>query len=250
MFTEYLRKYAVHYHLNQGITVCSVKNQVDGIVLAKGLLYELVDRKTALYLSGGSMRSLYEVLAKEETIIPGAVGLIDERFGPPMHANSNEKMIKESGFLRYLQMLDIPFYSVLQSKKDREEAADAYDEKVRSLQSTFQKQIGLIGIGPDGHISSVIPNRKDFHNPWFDPERQHLLVSEFDDPNSKYKERVGMTFLGLSMLDSVIILAFGEQKKEALDLLFETGKEEDLPARFFKRPEIADKTVLITDQPV
>jgi 6-phosphogluconolactonase/glucosamine-6-phosphate isomerase/deaminase len=258
MLTEYLDKHTIRYHTNQGITVCNVMDQTTGIELAKELLYEIVDKNTVLYLSGGSMQRLYELMAKEETILPGAVGLIDERFGEPMHENSNEKMINGTGFLKYLTFHDIPFYPILKQGESRTEAAIAYDEKVRSLHATFQKHIGLIGIGPDGHISSVIPNRprstdgtsKGFHNPWFDADRQHLLVSEFDDTDSHYKERVGMTFLGLSMLDRLFILAFGDSKQPMFELMFADGSEEEIPARFFKRKELAEKTLLITDQQV
>lgn len=248
MVFEYLTTHGVHYHSNQGITVCNVADITAGVELVKEILYEIVDGKTVVYLSGGSMQALYEQLAHEERLVPGAVGLIDERFGEPMHRNSNEKMISETKFLNYLTHRDIPFYSILQKGKGREEVATAYDEKVRSLHTTFQKNIGLIGIGPDGHISSIIPNRSDFHNPWFDPDRANLLVSEFNDPNSHYKERVGMTFLGLSMLDFLIVLAFGDSKQPMFEALFSEGSEQDIPARFFKRPEIAQKTLLITDQ--
>lgn len=250
MFTDYLNKYSIRYHLNQGITVCNVKDIEAGIELAKGLLYDIVDKNSVLYLSGGSMQRLYELFAKEETILPGAVGLIDERYGEPMWDNSNEKMINDTKFLKYLTFHNIPFYPIIQKGKNREEAATAYDEKVRSLHATFQKHIGIIGIGPDGHTSSIIPNRSDFHNPWFDANRQHLLVDEFNDPNSHYKQRIGMTFLGLSMLDQTIILAFGDSKQPMFELMFADGKEEEIPARFFKRPEIAAKTLLITDQQV
>jgi 6-phosphogluconolactonase/glucosamine-6-phosphate isomerase/deaminase len=250
MFLDYLNKHGIHYHENQGITVCNVQDKTSGVELIKELLYDMVDRKTMVYLSGGSMQTLYEQLAKEERLIPGAVGLIDERFGEPMHLASNEKMITETRIFKYLTFRDIPFYPILQKGKNREEVAAAYDEKVRSLHTTFQKHIGILGIGPDGHTSSVIPNRPDFHDPWFDPERQHLLVSEFNDPNSHYKERVGMTFLGLSMLDVLIIAAFGDSKQPMFEAMFSDGSEEDIPARFFKRPEIAKKTILITDQQV
>lgn len=248
--TEFLTKYSIRNHLNQGITICNVPDASTGIELAKGLLYEIVDKNTVLYLSGGSMQRLYEMLAKEERLEPGAIGIIDERFGEPMHSNSNEKMISDTKLIRYLTFRDIPFNGVLQQGKTREEVAAAYDEKVRSLHATFQKHIGLIGIGPDGHISSIIPNRKDFHNPWFDANRQHVLVSEFNDPNSHYKERVGMTFLGLSMLDYLLVMAYGDSKQPMFNLMFESGNEEEIPARFFKRPEIAAKTLLITDQQV
>src|SRR6266550_3278411 len=102
MITDYFSKYAIPHHPNQGITVCSVKDQEAGVELTKGLLSEIVDKNTVLYLSGGSMQRLYELLAKEETILPGAVGLIDERFGALMHDNSNEKMIDTTKFFRYL----------------------------------------------------------------------------------------------------------------------------------------------------
>ena len=181
--------------------------------------------------------------------MPGAVGLIDERYGPPLHSNSNQLMVRDTGFLRYLEIRDIPFYSVLVDK-EREETADAYDEKVRELNAVFPKSVGLLGIGPDGHTSSIIPNRPDFHNPWFEADRKHLLVSEFNDPKSHYKERVGMTFLGLSMLDLLIIPVFGFTKQNALEQMFGDGSEKEIPARFFKRPDIAKKTLLITDQSV
>jgi len=255
---EYLKNHAIHYHLNQGITVCNVTDIEAGSELAKEILYEIVDKNSVLYLSGGRMQRLYELFAKEETIIPGAVALIDERFGEPMHETSNEKMITETKFIRYLTFRDIPFYPILKSGKSREEVAAAYDEKVRSLQATFRRHIGIIGIGPDGHTSSIIPNRsgstdgkvKGFHNPWFDADRQHLFISEVNDQDSHYKERVGMTFLGLSMLDTLIILAFGDSKQPMFELMFSDGSEEDIPARFFKRPDIAKKTLLITDQQV
>lgn len=258
MVLDYLNKHTIHYHVNQGITICNVSDITAGVELVKEILYEVVDRKTVLYLSGGSMQALYEQLAREERLMPGAVGLIDERFGEPMHLASNEKMIRETRLLKYLTFKEVPFYSVLQKGKGREETAAAYDEKIRSLHTTYRKHIGLIGIGPDGHISSVIPNRPDFHDPWFDPDRQHLLVSEFNDPNSHYKERVGMTFLGLSMLDFLIVPVFGDSKQPMFELMFADGSEglqqsqaeQEIPARFFKRPEIAKKTILITDQQV
>jgi 6-phosphogluconolactonase/glucosamine-6-phosphate isomerase/deaminase len=246
----YLSLHRILHHENHGVTVCGVAEKEAGIELGKALLAEIVNKKTMLYLSGGSLQTLYEQLAKEDSIHPGAVGLVDERFGEPMHADSNQKMISDTGLLRILSLQNIPFYPILQSDKDREEVAQAYDGKVRTWQAVYQQHIGLLGIGPDGHISSVIPNRPNFHNPWFDTARQHLLVSEFDDPKSKYKERVGMTFLGLSMLDVLIVFVFGDNKQATLEKVFEDGPETEIPARFFKRPEIAKKTLLITDQRV
>jgi 6-phosphogluconolactonase/glucosamine-6-phosphate isomerase/deaminase len=175
--------------------------------------------------------------------------VVDERFGEKLHERSNEMMMKESGLLRYLELQNIPFYPILQSK-GREETADLYDEKVRELHAIFQRSVALLGIGSDGHTAGIAGNRKDFKNPLFDKERQHLLVSEFHDEAGMFQERVTMTFLGLSMTDLLVVLVFGDDKKEALNWMFADGSEEEIPARFYKRPDIAQKTIIITDQAI
>lgn len=250
---QYLNRLNVLHHSNQGITVAKVQNAEAGIDLTKSLLYEFTDKKTILYLSGGrTPKELYKTLAHEEIIEPGAIGMIDERYGKKFHENSNEKMLQGSGLLRYLQIKNIPFYPIIISNdQTREDASETYDGKVRSLTTTFQQSIGIMGIGADGHTSSIAPNRKaDFSNPMFEKERQHCMVSDFNDPKSHYGQRIGMTFLGLSLLDMLIVLVFGEDKKEALENIFEEGPEEVIPGRFYKRTNIAPKTLFITDQQI
>lgn len=244
---QVLKEKNILAHENQGVTVAKVTEPQAGLNLVKNILYEIVNKKTMLYLSGGSLQSLYEMLAQEGEIIPAAVGLVDERYGKKFHPNSNEKMIQDTQFLRYLHMRDIPFYPILQDKS-REETAEAYDKKFRELNIIYPKSVGLLGIGPDGHTSSIIPNRPDFHNPWYDASHNFTMVAEFNDPKSHYKERIGMTFLGLSMLDVLIVPVFGAAKQKTLEQVFADGSEEEIPARFFKRPDIAKKTLFITDQ--
>ncbi len=247
---ELFKKKNILNHKNQGITVANVPDAPAGVDLTMEVLYITLDKKTVLYLSGGSTpKTLYAKLAQDEKLSPGAVGQVDERYGEPMHQNSNQLMIKGTGLTRYLEMKNIPFYPILQGK-ERVETADAYDQKIRELNTVFQKSVAIMGIGADGHTSGIAPNRFDFTDPVFDNDRKTLLVSEFNDEKGSFKERVTTTFLGLEMLDLMIILAFGDDKKIALDKMFEDGKEEEIPARFYKRPEIAKKTLLITDQRV
>lgn len=249
--SAYFSRYRIPHHLNQGITIASVSDAVAGVSLAKQILDEVVSRRTVLYLSGGrTPKALYEALADEESIKPGAVGMVDERFGKKFHGNSNEKMLRETGFLRYLEMIDIPFYPILQNETKREETANFYDEKMRHLNAVFPESVAILGIGNDGHTSSIAPKRKDFKNPLFDSTKSHLLVASLNDTKGFYGERVGMTFLGLSMIDLNIVLVFGEDKKIAMEAVFNDGSEEEIPARFYKRPEIATKTLFITDQKV
>lgn len=243
-----VREQNLPLHNYNGISVCWVANQQEGFDLASNILSTITDKKSVLYLSGGKTpKDFYARLAEEESLIPGAVGLIDERYGEKFHANSNEKMIGESGFLRYLEILDIPFYPILQPEISREETAFLYDAKFRSLQSTFPKHIGLLGIGMDGHTAGLPVGTQ---NSKLKSQKDTSLVEAIDNFPGPFKERITMTFLGLSMLDILLVLVFGGEKKSALKLVFSEGSEEEIPGRFYKRPEIAQRTLLITDQEV
>ncbi len=250
---DLLKQKNVLHHANEGIEICLVKDSSVGVDLAASILQIVADSQSTLYLSGGKTpKELYKRLADSEIdggarFAPGAVGMVDERFGEKLHEKSNELMLKEAGLLRYFDMLNIAFYPILQTGT-REDTAEAYDEKIRSLNAVFKRSIAVLGVGVDGHTAGVAPNRTGFKNPIFDPSQKHLLVSEFNDAKGMFKERVTMTFLGLSMMDLLLVLVFGADKKQALELLFRNGSEEDIPARFYKRPEIAGKTIIITDQ--
>jgi len=84
------------------------------------------------------------------------------------------------------------------------------------------------------------------------PSRASLsvLVGWFDDSLGPFKQRITMTFLALSMLDQIIVLAFGKEKKKALKKMLEEGLVGELPARFLTRDDIAQKTIVITDQKI
>lgn len=255
-----LQKNQLVSYVKDGVPIARVSMMYEGFKLARELLYELVDKTTVLYLSGGQTpKDLYKNLANDQKLHPGAVALIDERYGMKGHNTSNEKMIEESGFLPYTKQLGVPFYPILQENHPNlSETADNYDMTLKYLFAGFPKSVGILGIGLDGHTAGIAGERKDpslgsghvFHNPMFDEEQKNLLVSSFADLEGKFKERVSMTFRGLSMIDVYIVLVFGDDKKDALEKVFSDGPEEDIPGRFFKRSEIAKRTLLITDQKI
>lgn len=246
------------FHVEQGITLCRVPMMYEGFRLTREILYQCVDRRTVLYLSGGrTPKDLYKNLANDKKLSAGALALIDERYGSKIHNNSNEKMIAESGLLPYSEEKKIPFYPILQEPQlDLSETADNYDMTLRYLLNGFPKSVGILGIGLDGHTAGIAGNRpqslgeEGFTNPLFGEANKNTFVSAFSDLSGPFKERVTMTFLGLSMLDLYIVLVFGEDKKQALKAVFSDGPEEEIPARFFKRPDIAKRTLFITDQKV
>lgn len=214
--------------------------------LTKDIFYNSIDQKTLLFLSGGrSPKTLYNELGREKALHPGSVALVDERYGKPLWEDSNERMLQESGFRSYFSSYGVPFTGVLQEKLSLEETADMYDQKIRGLLQQFPGSVALLGIGLDGHIAGIPAGREKLE------EREKTqLVTYYPNFPGPQKERVSLTFLGLSMIDLLIVLVEGEDKKDALDMLFSEGSEEEVPARFLKRPDIANKTLLVTDQKI
>ncbi|MDO8639615.1 MAG: 6-phosphogluconolactonase [bacterium] len=229
-------------------------NQADGLKLAKEIIYKAANQKTALFLSGGSTpKPLYEAFAEERKLNIGAAAMIDERYGKPFHENSNEKMVKETGLLLYLKEKNIPFYSALWKDKSQEKSILNYDEAIRYLLFNFPKNMAILGIGSDGHTAGIAPNKRDFSNPLFEKEKKGVFVGGFDDGkdfSTGFGKRITLTFSALSMMDFILILAFGKNKRKALSKMFEKGDLADLPARFYLEKDIVRKTLLITDQKV
>src|SRR5690348_5214541 len=93
------------------------------------MLYEKVDRKTVLFLSGGTMqKSLDAALARDRIIKPAAVGLVDEQFGKKLHQESTELMIQETGLWDYFAKQNISFYPIITKKISRKKTAELYDK--------------------------------------------------------------------------------------------------------------------------
>lgn len=240
----------ISYHHKENICLVNVFNSSQGIDLAETILEKVIDKKTLLLLSGGrTPKELYKALAKHEQLIPGAVGMIDERYGKKLHQNSNETMMRDGGLLRYLAIKDIPFYPIL-ANDDAScmQVATDYDMKLRELQQIYPKTVGILGIGLDGHTAGIPARTPEVHLVDSELEEKTRFVASYNDTSGKYGERVTMTFLGLSYIDTFIVLVFGQDKYDALQKVFSSGLEDEIPGRFFLRPEIAHNTLIITDQ--
>ncbi|MDP2649219.1 MAG: 6-phosphogluconolactonase [bacterium] len=253
----------IPFEVKKGIAVVSAKDSNQGREYAKTILYRICDGDTLLFLSGGSTpKSLYQEFAKDERLTIGAAALVDERFVKWGDSLSNEEMIRQTGLLGYFADQGIPFHGILNrgssvqslGAKDRGQTALDYEQLLKELLAKFKQKVAIQGIGPDGHTAGIAPNRKDFTDPVFEKGQQALLVSGFEDPKSMteggFGERITMTFKALGEMDVIIILAFGENKADALKAMFEKVDLENTPASFYILPEISQKTLLITDQKI
>lgn len=202
-----------------------VSDQQKGLIAAKDLIYRKVNDQTLFLLSGGSTpKDLYRALAVEGKLKVGAVGMVDERID-----KSNFEMIKSTGLLDYLGSMKIKFYPI---------------DSIGKLINSFKHRVAIMGIGEDGHTASIPAGIRSSES------GIQNYVDEINNFPITPRERITLTFKALSEMDLLIVLAFGENKKGALKKMFEKGTLSEIPARFYIKPEIAKKTILITDQKI
>jgi 6-phosphogluconolactonase/glucosamine-6-phosphate isomerase/deaminase len=236
-----------HFKNKEGLLVVEAPTAQKANEIVSEILQKYCDAKTALFLSGGTTPGkLYEMLAREKTLKVGAVGLTDERYGERGHKKSNELMIRGSGLLGYFDNQNVRFYPMLNDKSITQETRE-YDESLRFIFKYFPKNVALAGLGSDGHTFGI-PAISAFSRKMF--EDQSSLVSFYEAIN--YGPRITMNFNAISVLDLIIVLVLGQEKREILSQMFKTdGSPEQIEkfsAKFYLKPEIASKVILITDQ--
>ena len=215
---------------------------------ASEIITKYSDYKTAVFLStDNTYKKLYELFVKDEKLIAGSVGQTDEVYGARKHRNSKELFVSNTGLIDYFANKNIRFYPMLETGDSMENVSKNYDEALRFILKYFPKSVGILGVGKDGNTAGIPAGIKGSR------EEVKRMIEDQSSFVSGYEleglgGRITMNFHALSILDLIIILVLGQEKREALSNMFKDGEIEDCPARFYLRPEIAKKTILITDQ--
>lgn len=254
------------------IKVIKVADRDEGNIKAHDFLREIVDRQTLLALSGGTSPDYRKMIAitegteiatsprlsreagqaedtEEKTegtetgyentgILPGAICVVDERYGPPYHENSNELLLKNFGINEYCDRKGIEFYKILHGK-GIELAAEDYDQLMSELFVRFPKKVGVMGIGPNLHTAGLFPHTESL--------KSAKLVT-FETVVDEFPQRITLTLRALGEFQYFLILAFGPAKQDAFRKMLDED-ENDMqayPAIFYRK--CFAKCWLITDQ--
>lgn len=131
--------------------------------------------------------------------------LMDERYGPIGHPDSNWQALQDAGFVPG----QATALQVLQPHLDAAETARHFEADAQELLNGAAVVIGQIGIGADGHIAGILPDSAAAR------EESALVCAYESEPYS----RITMTFPALRRIDAAYVFAFGETKRKALEQL-------------------------------
>ncbi|EGO63945.1 6-phosphogluconolactonase [Acetonema longum] len=171
-----------------------------------------------LVLAGGNTpRTLYRILAEQESQIPWPRVYIfwgDERFVPPNHDDSNYRMAHQT----LLSRVKIPsgqVYPVPTETATPEQAADAYEARIKTVMTQLDSpglkwpvfDFILLGVGADGHTASLFPG-----DPSLNETRRWVCGAR--GPNGA--PRVTLTLPVLNAARQVLFLATGADKQRVI----------------------------------
>lgn len=186
-------------------------------------------RRVLWFFSGGSniplavqtMNGLPVEMTSRLVVMP-----IDERYGPVGHEDSNVQQLLDAGFDAKQGKL-IP---VLDGSP-AEEAAKRFAENLEHYLSGSDITIGQLGMGPDGHISGILP-----HTAAVTADGLAYFYHSTDG-----RERITTTFPLLRRLDTTYLFAYGDSKRQQLlDLRNRTLPLDDQPAQILKEmPDVS-----------
>jgi 6-phosphogluconolactonase len=191
----------------------------------------------SLVVSGGSTpHACLEALAGRDLDWSSMhVALSDERWVPPTHDDSNERMVRETLLEgRAAGAALLPMYAEGTTAEAR---AAEIDEEIRSLPFPFAAV--LLGMGADGHFASLFPDADGLEE-GLDPDSVVLCtaVSTAASPHP----RLSLTMSALSRTDEIVLLIFGEEKRETLNAAL--AADSDLPVARLLRQKRAPVSVI------
>jgi 6-phosphogluconolactonase len=133
----------------------------------------------------------------------------DERCVDPADERSNYRMIRESLLDPLGDRPDLPVIHPMHGELGPEVGAAEY---ARLLEESGppEFELLLLGIGPDAHTLSLFPGQAAVS------EREKLVVGIPEAGHEPFVPRISMTFAAVALARTVVLLASGDSKAEAI----------------------------------
>lgn len=192
--------------------------------LTERLRTELGHHKRVLWLlcGGSNITASVQVMEKldDEATKNLAIFLTDERFGEVGHADSNSKQLYDAGF-KPKQAVFVP---MLAPDLSLQQTQERYAQAMKRAVDHADVIIAQFGIGSDGHIAGILP---------------HSTAVTADGWLAGYEAspytRITLTFEALRHISVAFAMAFGNEKRQALEQLRDENLTlDDEPSQILK----------------
>lgn len=187
----------------------------------------------SLIVSGGTspVQCLSRLSAMEMDWARVHVLASDDRWVPPDHADSNEKLIREHLLLGPAAAARLlPYYAADVSLAEQ---CHILDREIRAVPIPFAA--ALLGMGADGHFASLFPDAENLESGLdIDSSTLCMPVKTAASPH----ERISLTLAALSRSDEIVLLIFGDDKRAVYEDA-KSGKQ-DYPVNRLLRQKRAE----------
>lgn len=158
--------------------------------------------------------------------------MLDERLVEPDSPDSNYRMLSETVFQPLIESSAVTEFQILPPVRlDAPDPASWYDADVMSV------DIGLFGVGEDGHIASLFPEHPALEIPG---SRYLKIENAPKDPPS----RIGVSLDMAKGIPDPFVFFMGEGKRQALDRFLDPNVPvRSCPVRALSKPNV----VVVTD---
>jgi 6-phosphogluconolactonase len=154
----------------------------------------------------------------------------DERCVPPDDARSNYRLAKEA----LLDRVDAGAIHRIQGELGREEGARLYEEELEAVEGF---ELVLLGLGPDGHVASLFPDR-----PTLDVADRRAIGAEAGlEP---FVDRITLTLPTLRATRALLFLVTGGDKADAVRRAFAGEPSRSTPGSLV-RAELGSTTAVL-----
>ena len=172
-------------------------------------------KRGRILLSGGSTPApVYRALAQS---LPDwndiDVALVDERWLPPGHPDSNGRLVRET--LLTGRAAAAHFEPLLLANRSFEQTVRAANH------SATLATVAFLGMGPDGHTASLFPHMHGLREA-LESKSDYIGIDAGDSPGAApWPRRISLTPTGMAKARLRLLLVQGEQKRalvlQALD---------------------------------
>ncbi len=139
-----------------------------------------------------------------------AITLVDDRWLPVTHADSNERLVREN-LLKY-KVEAAHFFSLTSNASTPEAGLIEVAARLREVPQPFD--VVVLGMGEDGHTASLFPCSSELAS-GLDPDSQQLLLAV--NPTTAPYPRISLSLAAIARSGSVFLHITGARKRQVYE---------------------------------